>query len=450
MPTRLRLRVASNPLARGWIIWPILLLVLGGCAPSAFHSDPQPTATATLAPMPTATPRPPSVKEVAVHEAVTGIAVTPDGRVWYGHGSAISSLSPAGAPGPSVTLGGPVFNVVLGPDHRPWAVARDSEGWMLARVAPNGTVQSFHVPNGYQIDPDQVVAGPDGAMWYLAHGLFLFDAKGHGTASSVIGRITPAGDSSQYSIPQANYLGLDFFLRASGAIAAGPDRRIWILLTHMSCVSGSAGVNCQDDASRVAAVSMSGTVQTYAVPGLAITAGAAIIAGPDGNLWMSTAPNPAIISIAPAGRMKVYPLPAGSPAAASLAFGPDGALWFTTTDGTAIGRMTIQGATQGTVTEHPAPKRALHGELPQDVEQPDAIIAGPGGALWFTERAYAYIGHIAPGETAVSEVALPDTTYPTSVQGAIVAGADGTLWYSRTLFNASAYPMGGGVGLITP
>jgi len=62
--------------------------------------------------------------------------------------------------------------------------------------------------------------------------------------------------------------------------------------------------------------------------------------------------------------------------------GPDGALWFTNDHGNSIGRIT----TDGVVSNYPDPSIRL----------PAWIAAGPDGALWFTNGGNESIGRIAP------------------------------------------------------
>jgi virginiamycin B lyase len=98
--------------------------------------------------------------------------------------------------------------------------------------------------------------------------------------------------------------------------------------------------------------------------------------------------------------------------------GPDGALWITDFLG-AIDRMT----TAGTVTN-----RYLIGS-----SEPDIIVLGPDGALWYTLSFQYAIGHITTAGT--------NTFDPTPVTGGrsysngIAVGGDGALWFA---LNASA------------
>lgn len=106
--------------------------------------------------------------------------------------------------------------------------------------------------------------------------------------------------------------------------------------------------------------------------------------------------------------MNEYGLPLPDSFPQGIVAGPDGALWFTEASGNRIGRITTGGA----ITEYPLPSNS----------NPWAITAGPDGALWFT--AAQNIGRI----TTSGEL----TEYPTNLPPflSITSGSDGALWFT--------------------
>ena len=96
--------------------------------------------------------------------------------------------------------------------------------------------------------------------------------------------------------------------------------------------------------------------------------------------------------------------------------GPDGALWFTQFN--AIGRVT----TAGVFTYYP---------LPASSGTPAGIVAGPDGALWFTEPTGNNIGRITTSGT-INEYPIPTSN---SGAGFIASGPDGALWFTENLGN---------------
>jgi len=109
-----------------------------------------------------------------------------------------------------------------------------------------------------------------------------------------------------------------------------------------------------------------------------------------------------------------FRLATGNSGPTGIVAGPDGALWFTEEGVSKIGRI----STTGSITEYPT----LHAN-----GVPAGIAVGPDGALWFTELAVGVLGRITV-DGAVSEYALPPGANP---QG-ITAGPDGAIWFTDT------------------
>src|SRR5215467_8204965 len=61
--------------------------------------------------------------------------------------------------------------------------------------------------------------------------------------------------------------------------------------------------------------------------------------------------------------------------------------------------------------------------------QPDGIVAGPDGNLWFTEARGNQIERITP-DGKITEFALPTAN---SSPGSITVGPDGNLWFTEFL-----------------
>jgi serine/threonine protein kinase len=105
--------------------------------------------------------------------------------------------------------------------------------------------------------------------------------------------------------------------------------------------------------------------------------------------------------------------------------GPDGNLWFTESTGNNISRITPQ----GTVITFP---------LPTPKSNPAGITTGPDGNLWFTESAGNKIGRITPQDT-ITEFLLPTLN---GTPGRITIGPDHNLWFTERNGNK--------IGRITP
>ena len=100
--------------------------------------------------------------------------------------------------------------------------------------------------------PFGITAGSDGNLW--------FAESGNGGR---IGRITPGGAVTEFTIPTANSGPL--------GIAAGPDENVWFT---------------EQNGNKIGRITPGGTITEYPVP----TVGGSpngIAAGPDGNLWFT-------------------------------------------------------------------------------------------------------------------------------------------------------------------
>jgi virginiamycin B lyase len=116
-----------------------------------------------------------------------------------------------------------------------------------------------------------------------------------------------------------------------------------------------------------------------------------IVAGPDGNLWVTETGGNKIAQTTPSGIVTEFST--GITANAGLGgitSGPDGNLWFTESTANQIGRITPAGV----VTEY--------GGLTANAG-PTQITPGPDGNLWFTERTANKIGVISTAGTLLHE-----------------------------------------------
>ena len=216
-------------------------------------------------------------------------------------------------------------------------------------------VVELPIPPGFG-HPVDIAAGPDGNLWFTETVPGLDSAT-----SSYVGRITPAGQVTEFSIPAE---GTPFGSGGGGLqITAGPDGNLWF--TESSSYS------------KVAEISPSGGITVYHHAGISEPEG--IVAGSDGALWFTNDEGDSIGRITTKGDVHIY-RHAGIKRPWGIAGGPDGAIWFTNPVRNTIGRIT----TEGVVTIYADPR--IHG--------PQGIVAGPDGALWFANHYGRSIGRI--------------------------------------------------------
>lgn len=146
------------------------------------------------------------------------------------------------------------------------------------------------------------------------------------------------------------------------------------------------------------------------------------------HLWLAALPLilPAALNAQPQAGIIEHPLPGLLNCPVGIVAGPNGALWFTEFSTNKIGRMT----TAGVLTEYPVTGRV-----------PEVITAAPDGALWFTEFDGINVGRITTSRV------FTEFPVPTADNHAgITQGPDGALWFTENSNNKIAHiNMAGGV-----
>lgn len=164
--------------------------------------------------------------------------------------------------------------LAVGPDGNMW-VAGFSNGTILAygATAPFSPVTIMSVPAGVGSEPAELVAGPDGAIWFT-------EQIGTGAVSNIgrvpvlpsIGSVTEFPLPAQFSTPWA--------------ITVGSDGGIWF-----AAAGGGQGKIARIDPTTHIIVGYPLMTTTQAAFGL--------VTGPDGNLWATDFNGSAIVRIQP-------------------------------------------------------------------------------------------------------------------------------------------------------
>jgi streptogramin lyase len=178
----------------------------------------------------------------------SGIALGPDGNVWFGQGSAgIGRITPSGAiqnyPLPSRRW---AEAVTVGADGNIWFANPIFGNQSIGRLVPStGAITHFSTGSSGRT-PDGLAPGPDGRIWFTT-------VEGH------VGRITTTGSVSVFPKRGGTIRG----------IVTGSDGNVWY-------AANSAGL--------IGRITPAGTVTEFPVPG---TFPFGITAGPDGNIWFT-------------------------------------------------------------------------------------------------------------------------------------------------------------------
>jgi virginiamycin B lyase len=206
----------------------------------------------------------------------------------------------------------------------------------------------------------------------------------------------------------------EFSLASDGhrpqAIVAGPDGNLWVTEVLKK---------------KILRVTPKGEITEFQVPGKDVGVLQGIAAGPDGNLWFTSREENAIRRVTPKGEFNgtfVIPSKAVKPTQFTagswprgIAAGPDGNVWFAEMAGNKIGRITPKGE----ITEF---------AVPTAESQPYGVAFDKKGNVWFTESGADKVGRLDPATGKIDEFKLPTAK---ALPRDIVLGPDGNLWFSE-------------------
>ncbi|MCL2450915.1 MAG: Virginiamycin B lyase [Polyangiaceae bacterium] len=259
-----------------------------------------------------------------------------------------------------------ILGIVMGPDGNMWFTDQTSNA--IWRMTPDGVGTPFDLPSGSA--PQEITVGSDGNLWF--------------TEWDRIGRITPAGDITEFAVPTVNSDPL--------GITVGPDGSIWFT---------------EASANQIGQLTPSGTFNELPIPEANVSP-AGIVAGPDGNLWFAEYEAQAIGSVTPSGVFKQYPLSSDT-LPDKIIVGPDGNLWFSSE--TAIGQITTSGA----ISLFPVDTVSW------------IITLGPDGNIWFSGGVAKTFSSNNLGEMTTAGATTAMYSAPFQVD-AMAAGPNATLW----------------------
>jgi streptogramin lyase len=154
-----------------------------------------------------------------------------------------------------------------------------TKGGRLLRISPEGQATGYPLPR--HLDPQGLVLGPEGNVWFTAVSGRVVAEHTFDPGTGFVGRLDPAGKLTFFRVP-VRYA-------EPGAIAAGPDGRLWF------AESGKAGID---------SIAPDGTFgPRYPLRVGDPTGGLAF--GREGDLW--TATNLGIVRITPRGQQTLFP-----------------------------------------------------------------------------------------------------------------------------------------------
>ena len=208
--------------------------------------------------------------------------------------------------------------------------------------------------------PEDIVTGPDGALWFTEAG------------RPAIGRITTSGEVTEFPVPGS--------FQGTREITAGADGRLWFT---------------GDGIHKVGAITTAGDVELYGTGVQGCCLDDAITLGPDGRVFFSGGGKAdKVFAIAPDGDVEEIATLGYDAGVDGLTTGPDGNVWAIEQLGF-VARITPKGETV----------ELTAGEEP-DHEFARDIVAGPDGNLWYSANG----GRVAKLAPVVTDTTQPDTT----------------------------------------
>jgi virginiamycin B lyase len=262
------------------------------------------------------------------------------------------------------------YAIASGPDGNLWASASS----LLLRVTPAGEITSFPIPGS--TSQSSITFGSDGNLWLAPPG--------------EIARVTLAGSVSEFLLPMNDHYAY--------RITSGPDGNLWF--TQNDSTNGTYQA--------IGRMTPSG-VLTELDPFAPGNLPYGITAGPDGNLWLTELNVGKVARMTTTGTVTEFALQSAATRPFEIISGPDGNLWVTERGTNSVARIT----TSGVVTEFPGLPPTLFG-----------ITAGPDSRVWFAEGGSGKIGAIS-STGVVEQFPLPGSTrFPMWM----TTGVDGNLW----------------------
>jgi streptogramin lyase len=349
-----------------------------------------------------------SVQEFPVNAIGRGllgyIAPGPEGSMWFTQASSFQQLfglveriAPNGLlTGEFASHVEPFYpvDITQGPDGNMWvtdlALYRD-ELDRIDRITPLGTMTEFSIPgrtSDHSVGPTGITAGPDGNVW--------FTDRGEGEEGKpFIGRITPAGKITEFSIPAGMQANLPERSRPMG-IAAGSDGNLWF----------TDEGNNYEGKNLIGRITPAGTITEFPMP-TPDSNPMAIALGSDSDMWFTQTGSDTVGRIAPAGAITEFAVPGISGALGGITLGPDGNIWFTgTPEVNPIGWISPTGVV------HTLTGGALSGA------SPSGIAAGQEGNIWFTDPGAFH--PVAPSHSLIGRLVTPYP--PADVEPPVVSG----------------------------
>jgi streptogramin lyase len=300
-----------------------------------------------------------------------------------------------------------LYPISRGGDGNLWYMTPETIG----RMTPAGETADFSLPpettNGVI---NALTAGSDGNVWFSMN-------------TGFIGNITPSGDITTFSTVRPGAA-----MSQPIDLITGPDGNLWFIdaFTH-----------------QIGRMILQGAIATYALPkNLHVNTLKSLTSGPDGNLWFIDTAGNQLLSMTLQGVFSAYQIPTPASQPGSLTVDSDGDLWFSETGANKIGRFTPP--SMSTQRAQKINGRLLFQEIavPEQNKHPWFILPGPGGDIWFSEYDTNEIGRITTSGRLLKDYTTAPVSDLDEQLRDMARGKDGNLWFAENTSIGRMTPTG--------
>lgn len=245
---------------------------------------------------------------------------------------------------------------------------------------------------------DALTVGRDGNIWFAG------TKHGPEAAVDVVGRVTPEGQVTEFTLPVRGEAELGI-----SSITAAQDGYLYFT---------------EPNANRLGRVNENGEISEEVLPNPG-SRPRAIVAAADGTIWFSEEGGDRIGHFFPAaGLLRERQLGAGARPTGIAARG-DGTIWLAEPG---LGGFAMATWTGGSEFKIPFPKA-----------EPNDVVAGPEGNVWFTEEGGPWLGRVTSAAQTSGRFERLDVPAPGGTQR-IAFGPSGDFWFTTGSRIGSASP----------
>jgi virginiamycin B lyase len=265
-----------------------------------------------------------------------------------------------------------------------------------AAVAAIGRGSEFQLGPG--MHADALAVGPDGNIWFAG------TKYGPGFAVDVVGRSTPDGQITEFTLPARSEAELGI-----SSITAGRDGYLYFT---------------EPNANQLGRVDASGKISEEPLPNPG-SRPRAITAAPDGSLWFSEEGADRVGHFIPTvGLLRERQLGLGA-RPTGIAARADGTIWIAEPGLQGFAMVTVAGGSEFKI---PFPDAA-----------PDDVAPGPEGNVWFTEEGGPWLGRVTAAAQTSGRFERLDVSARRGTS-LLAFGPAGDFWYTTGSRIGSASP----------